>query len=303
MIRSLIIEHCVLPLASTWIRQKAPEGLTARSVLLYGPKGSGKSMLARAIATEAGAMFFDISPQVIEGKFNTGKQPTILIQKVFFCAQDMAPAVIYIDQIDLVFQAKAKGKKGGGGGDNPSRIKKDLQGAIKQVKRGPECIEQDRILFIGATSAPYEDTVDKKGLQESFDEFIWVSYPDYGSRVMLWQKFMEQHSLNSAIPPVLESQALSSLASVSDGYSAGSFKQTVDRVLTARRVQQLKNRPLQVQEFLGPLSRTAFCWPEDFKKFETFDYFITGEMDRNMKLREEEERLAAEAAGNKGKKK
>ncbi|OLP83222.1 hypothetical protein AK812_SmicGene36039 [Symbiodinium microadriaticum] len=39
-----------------------------------------------------------------------------------------------------------------------------------------------------------------------------------------------------------------------------SWNEQVDRVLTARRVQQLKNRPLKVQEFIGPLSRTAFCW-------------------------------------------
>lgn len=40
MIRSLLVEHCVLPLAQTDIRQKAPKNLTARSLLLYGPKGS-----------------------------------------------------------------------------------------------------------------------------------------------------------------------------------------------------------------------------------------------------------------------
>merc|ERR1711881_495526 len=109
MIKQLIVEHCMLPLASTDIRQKAPHA--ARSLLLYGPKGSGKSMLARAIAQETGSTFFDISPSVIEGKYSHAKTGSpLLIYKTFIVAQDCAPAVIYIDKVDEVFEA-SKGKK------------------------------------------------------------------------------------------------------------------------------------------------------------------------------------------------
>ncbi|CAK0838676.1 unnamed protein product, partial [Prorocentrum cordatum] len=255
MIRSLLVEHCVLPLAQTDIRQKAPVDLAARSLLLYGPKGSGKSMLARAIAAETGAAFFDMSPAVIEGKsIGFKNSAAALVYKVFICAQDMAPSVIYIDQVHLVFQLKKKGKKGDP--NAPDRIKQDLAKAIQQVKRGPEATEQDRILFIGTTSSPSADGVDEKGLMDAFDEKVWVNYPEYGSRVVLWQKFIEQKGV--FVDPVKLN--ISTLARVSDGYSAGSIKQTVDRVLTARRVQQLKNRALKVQEFIGPLSRTAYCW-------------------------------------------
>lgn len=292
MIRSLLVEHCVLPLAQTDIRQKAPKGLTARSLLLYGPKGSGKSMLARAIAAETGATFFDLSPAVIEGKSTQGKTGSaLLVYKVFICAQDMAPSVIYIDQVDQVFQATKK-KKGADTGTAPSRIKKDLQAAINQVKRFDEANEQDRILFIGCTSRPFADGVDIAGLKDSFDEKVWVSFPEYGSRVVLWQRFMEDHGVT--VDPVKLN--ISTLARVSEGYPAGSIKQTVDRVLTARRVQQLKNRPLKVQEFIGPLSRTPFCWKEELDQFRTFDHFITGE-----KAREDAKNAPPEAAAPKKK--
>jgi len=293
MMRSLLIEHCVLPLAQTDIRQKAPEMLTARSLLLYGPKGTGKSMLARAIAAETGATFFDLSPAVIEGKSTQGKTGSaLLVYKVFVCAQDMAPSVIYIDQVDQVYQVLKK--KGRAPADAPSRIKKDLSAAIKQVKRGPEATEQDRILFIGCTSKPYPDTVDHKELIAAFDEKVWVSYPEYGSRVVLWQKFMEMHSASMPLADI------STLAKVSEGYSGGSIRQTVDRVLTARRVQQLKNRPLKVQEFLGPLSRTAFCWPEEFEEFQKFDFLATGEKAMKEARDAEALRLEQEAAKGKG---
>merc|ERR550539_1021282 len=93
---------------------------------------------------------------------------------------------------------------------------------------------------------------------------------------------------------------ISTLAKLSEGYAAGSIKRTVDRVLTARRVQQLKNRPLKVQEFLGPLSRTAFCWPEDYNNFRDFDFEATGEKALHEKRLAEESRLEQEAAGAKG---
>merc|ERR1740138_1643116 len=111
MIRSLLVEHCVLPLAQTDIRQKAPIDLAARSLLLYGPRGSGKSMLARAIAAETGATFFDMSPAVIEGKSTQGKIGSALL-------------------VDKVFQATKKKK--GGDANAPTRIKKEIIAAINQ---------------------------------------------------------------------------------------------------------------------------------------------------------------------------
>jgi len=206
----------------------------------------------------------------------------------------MAPSIIYIDQVEQVFQGKKKGKKADP--NAPDRIKKDLCSAIKMVKKGPEATEQDRILFIGSTSQPFADGVDMKELKNSFDEKVWVNYPEYGSRVVLWQKFIEQKGV--FVDPVKLN--ISTLARVSDGYSAGSIKQTVDRVLTTRRVQQLKSRPLKVQEFIGPLSRTNFCWQEERDAFQRFDFEATGEKEL-YEQRQLEEKEAAEAAAQNAK--
>lgn len=302
MIRSLLIEHCVLPLAATDIRQKAPPEQTARSLFLYGPKGSGKSMLARAIATETGATFFDLSPSVIDGKFmghgNIG--PDLLIYTVYVCARNMAPSVIYIDQCEQVFQATSKKKTKDGAGA-ASRIKAPLIAMLKQIQRGDKSTEQDRILIIGASSRPFDENLEINAVRNFFDEKVWVSYPEYGSRVMLWQRFMEQHKVR--VDPV--KHHISTLAAVSDGYSAGCIKRTVDRVLTERRVQQLERRPLKVQEFLGPLARTSnsgYCWEREFQRFRLFDHDITGELAlKEARLKEQAE--AEVGKGGKGGKK
>jgi len=91
-------------------------------------------MFARAIATEIGATFFDLSPAVIEGKYLMAKTgAALLIYKTFLVAQEMAPSVIYIDNIDQVVQGKKK--KGKSDADAPDRIKKDLIAMIKQIRR------------------------------------------------------------------------------------------------------------------------------------------------------------------------
>jgi len=293
MIKSLLVEHCILPLAQTEIRQKVPESLTARALLLYGPKGSGKSMLARAIATETGATFFDLSPAVIDGKGTEGKNGSdMLVYRTFICAQDMAPSVIYIDNVEQVFTTTGKKKKADSS-KGPSRIKKVLVAAIKRVQRWKASTEQDRILFIGCTSRPFEENVAKDEMISAFDEHVWVSSPDYGSRYLLWQRFMEQHGV-FVDPTKLN---ISFLAKVSADYPAGSIKQTVKRVLTDRRVQRLEHRPLKEEEFIGPLSRTFK--DEDFAKFREFDAQATGEAAEQQK--EEARRKAAEAAATKGK--
>ncbi len=225
---------------------------------------------------------FTIRPHIIEGKYTQPKTgAALLVYKTFLVAQDCAPSIIYMDNVDQIFKGGKK-KKGGGGEEDASRIKKDLMKAIEQINKGPDSVDGDRVLFIGCTSKPYAEGVDHNGLFTAFEEKVYLSFPDYGSSIKMWQHAIEAHGI-SIDPTKLN---LSTLAKVSVGYTCGSIKQTVDRVLTARRVQQLGVRPLQVSEFLGPLSRTNYTWPEEWHELRDFDHFITGEKARMDKAKD-----------------
>lgn len=65
-IRQVVMEYAVLPLGSEQVRNYAP---CVRSLLLTGPKGSGKRLLVNAICTETGATLFDLTPQNLAGKY------------------------------------------------------------------------------------------------------------------------------------------------------------------------------------------------------------------------------------------
>ena len=67
LIRQLVTEYIIFPLGSALVRKRFPEQV--RSYLFYGPAGTGKTQVVRAIATETRAILYDLSPLSIEGTF------------------------------------------------------------------------------------------------------------------------------------------------------------------------------------------------------------------------------------------
>ena len=70
-------------------------------LLLVGARGSGKTMLARLIATELNAIFIDVSPSNLLGKF-PGSEMSYLFKQIKLILANNAPIVIYCDEIELI---------------------------------------------------------------------------------------------------------------------------------------------------------------------------------------------------------
>jgi hypothetical protein len=72
LIRQLVTEYIIFPLGSMMVRNRFPEMI--RSFLFYGPAGTGKTQVVRAIATETRSIIYDLSPLSIEGVMNASKK-------------------------------------------------------------------------------------------------------------------------------------------------------------------------------------------------------------------------------------
>ena len=216
------------------MRKRFPEHV--RSFMFYGPAGTGKTQVVRALATETRSVIYDLSPLSIEGVFNNPRsEGDKLVAMVMIAAKEFQPSIIYIDECEKVFPAaKKKGKKGakkgkkGGDKDAPSRIKKALLKCRAQWIN-----DETRITIIGCTSEPHEGS--KKEFKKFFDKSIYFPFPDYTTRRLMWKTFIENAGgkMRAEFP-------LSTLAHISDGYSAGSIKKTCENVLTMFRKSKLE---------------------------------------------------------------
>ena len=110
LIRQLVTEYIIFPLGSALVRQRFPDFV--RSFLFYGPSGTGKTMVVRAIAHETHSVVFDLSPVNIDGEFAGSRQESEkMVAMVMRAAKEYQPSLIYIDECEKVWPAKKKGKK------------------------------------------------------------------------------------------------------------------------------------------------------------------------------------------------
>lgn len=314
-LRQSITEYCILPNGSPEIKAQAKSQI--KSLMLYGPSGAGKTHAVEAVAHELGALLIHLSPAKLRGQFAGKTGPTKLVHMVMTVARDpaMQPCVIYIDECEQFFSGGKKNKDK----DGPSRFKKDLL-TYKNQALGPE----HRVIVIGTSKNPENGEI--KDLKGFFDKFLYMPYPDYASRVLIWKHYLaekireglvhdqqvrsaqlttsqiaqQEQELQTKVRLALEKVDVSSLANVSEGYSAGSIARTIRIIVTHRRVAMIRLRPLNNLDFLDNLSFQDVNYQDDKNAFLEFTRVITGLLDRRKKM---EQLVSGDSGEKKGDKK
>ncbi|WP_347302701.1 CDC48 family AAA ATPase [Croceibacterium sp. TMG7-5b_MA50] len=190
----------------------------AKGFLLYGPPGTGKTLLAKAVAKEAEANFISMKSSDLLSKWYGESEQQI--SRLFARARQVAPCVVFIDEIDSLVPAR------GSGGAEPQVTARVVNTILAEMD-GME--ELNSIVVIGATNRP--TLVDPALLRPGrFDELVYVGTPDEAGRAHIL-------SIHTRGMPLAGDVDLAHVAAETDRYTGADLEDVVRRagLLAIRR--------------------------------------------------------------------
>lgn len=201
--KQAIDDAIILPLR----RQDLFKGMpTWKGILLFGPPGCGKTLLAKAAATECEATFFNVSAADIMVKWVGDSEQRM--KALFEVGRENQPSIVFLDEIDALGVERTGVE---------SAVSTRVLSQMLQMMDGVGSRPDERIVVLGATNRPWN--IDSAMLRR-FDKRILVPLPEYETRKEIFEIIIRQ------MPNfrVAEDVDLDELAKLTEGYSGDDIK-------------------------------------------------------------------------------
>merc|ERR1712183_80744 len=187
----------------------------SRGVLFYGPPGCGKTLLAKAVASECSANFVSIKgPELLTMWFGESEAN---VREVFDKARSAAPCVLFFDELDSI--GTARGSSQGDAGGAGDRVMNQLLTEIDGVGA------KKNVFFIGATNRP--ELLDEALLRPSrLDQLIYIPLPDRPARQSVLDSTLRKSPIAPNVP-------ISFIAQKTEGFSGADLAEFCQRAAKA----------------------------------------------------------------------